>query len=216
MTTTGQAIEDEATVTPHVRELLPVASARVTWSALGQEIAQLRWSTILALLASVGATLAGLVGPWALGRLVDDVIDRAGAPAIVRVTVLLVGSAIAAAVLTMLGFWAITHVGATVLARLRERVVDRALRHPSARLEKVGSGDLLTRVGDDVAVVTDALISLGPLLVSSLLTVVLTLVGIASLDWRLAVAGAAALPIYVIGRGGTFRARRRCMRRNGR
>ncbi len=199
MTTTGQAIEDEVTVTPHVRELLPVASARATWSALGQEIAQLRWSTILALLASVGATLAGLVGPWALGRLVDDVIDRAGAPAIVRVTVLLVGSAIAAAVLTMLGFWAITHVGATVLARLRERVVDRALRLPSARLEKVGSGDLLTRVGDDVAVVTDALISLGPLVVSSLLTVVLTLVGIASLDWRLAVAGAAALPIYVIG-----------------
>jgi ATP-binding cassette subfamily C protein len=193
------AVDDQPAATPKVRELLPVASARATWSALGHEIAQLRGRTTLALLASVGATLAGLVGPWALGRLVDDVIDRAGAPAIVRVTVLLVGSAIAAAVLTMLGFWAITHVGASILARLRERVVDRALRLPSARLEKVGSGDLLTRVGDDVAVVTAALITLGPLLVSSLLTVVLTLAGIASLDWRLALAGAAALPIYVVG-----------------
>lgn len=194
MTTT----RDEADVsTAVVRELLPVASSRRTWAMLGSEVAKLRGLTTLALLASVGATLAGLVAPWALGRLVDDVIEKTGAPAVVRVVVLLLGSAVMAAVLTMLGFWAITHVGATVLARLRERVVDRALRLPSARLERVGSGDLLTRVGDDVAVVTDALISLGPLVVSSLLTVVLTLAGIASLDWRLALAGAVALPVYV-------------------
>ncbi len=185
------------TTSAPARELLPVASARHTWSVLGHEVARLRGMTVLALLASVGATVAALVGPWVLGTLVDDVIDGADASAVVRSVALLVASALAAAVLTMFGFWAITHVGATVLARLRERVLDRALRLPSARLERVGSGDLLTRVSDDVAVVTDALIALGPLVVTSLLTTVLTLVGIANLDWRLALAGALALPVYV-------------------
>ena len=38
-----------------------------------------------------------------------------------------------------------------MLADLRERVVERALRLPAERVERAGRGDLLARVGDDVA-----------------------------------------------------------------
>ena len=45
-------------------------------------------------------------------------------------------------------------VGETVLARIREKVIDRVLQLPAPVLDKVRTGDLLSRVGDDVASMT--------------------------------------------------------------
>ncbi|HEY8790013.1 MAG TPA: ABC transporter ATP-binding protein, partial [Actinopolymorphaceae bacterium] len=91
------------------------------------------------------------------GKPIGEVLSVATSDATRAATFLRVGPAFVAAscalVVAAVVLLSIDVVlGATVLARLRERVVDRALRLPSARLERVGSGDLLTRVGDDVAV----------------------------------------------------------------
>src|SRR5699024_7740405 len=58
--------------------------------------------------------------------------------------------------------------------RLRERVMERVLHMRADHVERVRIGDLLSRVGDDVAVVTNAIARNGPEVVTALAVVLLT------------------------------------------
>ncbi|MGW1346562.1 ABC transporter ATP-binding protein [Kribbella sp. NPDC002412] len=177
--------------------LLPVAGPRATWAVLWQEIRRLPGLSVLAALVITVASAAGLVAPWALGVLVDDIADGADRSAVVRVVVMIGGAALVSGLLTAVGVTLVARVGETVLARIRERVVERALQLPAPMLDKVRTGDLLSRVGGDVASVAAALTEVGPALLSASLTIALTAVGMFALDWRLGLAGLLALPMYV-------------------
>jgi ATP-binding cassette subfamily C protein len=173
-------------------QLLPVATGR---RVVADELRARPLAASLTALTAVCAAAAGLVAPTVLGRLVDAV-DR-GEGTIWPFVWALLGAALLSAVLTGLSAVLIARLGETVLARLREKVVDRALHLPSATLDRVRGGDLLSRVGDDVAKVAEAVTSALPQVAGAGLTVLLTLVGLGALDWRLALAGMVALPLYV-------------------
>jgi ATP-binding cassette subfamily C protein len=177
--------------------LLPIAGPRATWAVLWQEIRRLPGLSVVAAVVITVASAAGLVAPWALGVLVDDIAGGADRSAVVRVVALIGGAALVSGVLTAVGVTLVARVGETVLARIREKVIDRALQLPAPVLDKVRTGDLLSRVGDDVASVAAALTEVGPALLSASLTIVLTTVGMFALDWRLGLAGLLALPMYV-------------------
>ncbi|SSC23721.1 ABC transporter type 1, transmembrane domain, partial [Klenkia terrae] len=176
-------------------QLLPVATGRRAGRVVADELRARPLAASLTALTAVCAAAAGLIAPTVLGRLVDAV-DR-GEGTIWPFVWALLGAALLSAVLTGLSAVLIARLGETVLARLREKVVDRALHLPSATLDRVRGGDLLSRVGDDVAKVADAVTSALPQVAGAGLTVLLTLVGLGALDWRLALAGMVALPLYV-------------------
>ncbi|ADU10082.1 ABC transporter ATP-binding protein [Micromonospora aurantiaca] len=180
------------------RTLLPVASARQTWTTLGAQFRARPSLSAAAATVLVVAAAGGLVAPWVLGRLVDDVIADAPVSRIAGRVAVIAGAAVFTGLLTALGAALASRLGETVLARLRERVLDRALHLPSATLERVGTGDLLARVGDDVAVVTNVIAVSGPAFVGALLSVVLTVFGLVALDWRLGLAGLVAAPAYAL------------------
>ncbi len=69
---------------------------------------------------------------------------------------------------------------------------------PSARVEQVGRGDVLSRVGDDVAVLSKGIRMAIPTIFSAGVLVVIATVGMFGLDWRLGLAGAGALPAYAL------------------
>ncbi|GAA1572221.1 ABC transporter ATP-binding protein [Kribbella hippodromi] len=178
--------------------LLPVAGPRATWSVLWQELRKRPWLSLLAALVITGASVAGLVAPWALGALVDAIAGGGDKHAIVRVVLMIGLAAALGGVLTALGVTLVARVGETVLARIRERVLDRVLQLPAPTLEKVRTGDLLSRVGDDVASVASALTEVGPSVLGAALTILLTVGGMFALDWRLGLAGLLAVPMYFL------------------
>ncbi|WP_182523666.1 ABC transporter ATP-binding protein [Nocardioides dongkuii] len=148
-----------------------------------------------AMFALVGA--AGLVGPWQLGRIVD-LVTRGGTASDVAVAAAwIAGAAVVTAVATTLSVGFLARAAEPALAELREDVLDRALRLETEELEAAGSGDLLSRVSDDVRVLAGSLTDAVPLLVNSVVTILFTVVGLAALDWRLGLAGLAAAPFYV-------------------
>lgn len=195
--------------------LLPTASARRTWAVLGDGIRRTGWSTPLALATVLAGSAAGLVAPWVLGQMVDGISAGEGPDTVLRSVALIVVSGLLGGLLVGVGGWLVSRVGETVLARLRERVMDRVLRMPATRLERVRIGDLLSRVGDDVAVVTTSIARNGPDVVVALATVLLTAAGMTALDWRLGLAGMLALPVYALAvrwylpRSGPYYARER-------
>jgi ATP-binding cassette subfamily C protein len=164
---------------------------------LWREIRRLRGLSLVAAVVITGASAAGLVAPWALGVLVDDIAAGADRSAVVRVVLLIGVAALVSGVLTAVGVTLVARVGETVLARLREKVLDRVLQLPAPVLDKVRTGDLLSRVGDDVSAVATALTQIGPVLLSASLTIVLTAAGLFALDWRLGLAGLLSLPMYL-------------------
>ena len=92
---------------------------------------------------------------------------------------------------------------------MREQVVDRVLRSRWDRSSAPVAVTSLARVGDDVGVIAEAVRNVLPALVGSALTIVLTIVGLAVLDWRLALAGLCAVPIQIPRCAGTCACRRR-------
>ncbi|WP_433493501.1 ABC transporter ATP-binding protein [Micromonospora sp. CA-248089] len=188
------------TADPHTadRPLLPIASARQTWATLGAQFRARPGLSAAAATVLVAAAAGGLVAPFVLGRLVDDVIADAPVSRIAGRVAVIAAAAVLTGLLTALGAALASRLGETVLARLRERVLDRALHLPSATLERAGTGDLLARVGDDVAVVTNVIAVSGPSFVGALLSVVLTVFGLVALDWRLGLAGLVAAPAYAL------------------
>ena len=142
--------------------------------------------------------LAGLVAPWMLGRMVDLV--GAGSPEsdIITAGVWILGAALVAGAAGAVSIHLLARVAEPALAELREEVLDRALHLDTQRLEESGSGDLVSRVGDDVRLIGGSMADVVPLMLNSVIAIVFTTAGLMALDWRLGLAGLFAAPFYVM------------------
>ncbi|GHH53778.1 multidrug ABC transporter permease [Streptomyces candidus] len=180
------------------RELLPVASGAQTRAAVGVLLRRHRLAAVGALAVLVVGTAIGLLTAPLLGRIVDLVVERRGAGSLVLPMVLLLVVAVTRGIATAVGTSLVARLGETVLAGLRERFVERALHLPLERVEKAGSGDLTSRVTGDVALMAKAVRQALPEFGTAALTIVLTLVGLAVLDWRFLLAVLVVVPIHVL------------------
>ncbi|MGN6693215.1 MAG: ABC transporter ATP-binding protein [Aquihabitans sp.] len=185
------------TATEHAATLLPTASAAATRRSL---ITRLRPHR--AALAASGALFlmraaAGLVLPLALGVVVDAVVDGDGASAITGPAIAIVLATLVEGASALGGTALSARAFLPALADLREEVLDRALQVPLADVEQAGIGDLTARVDGDVAAVNEAIQEAFPTVLESVLAIATTIVGLAFLDWRLALAGLCAAPIQL-------------------
>ncbi|MFC0431830.1 ABC transporter ATP-binding protein [Kutzneria buriramensis] len=179
------------------RELLPVADGRRIRAVVGELLGRAKGRTVAAFAILVGATAIGLLTARLLGGVVDLVVAHRPAAELVPPVVGLVVVAVTQAAAAAVGVSLVARLGETILAELRERFVERALGLPLDQLERAGSGDLTARVTNDVSVVADAVRRAMPELGRSLLTVVLTFMALAVLDWRFLLAALVAVPIQV-------------------
>ncbi|WP_067816270.1 ABC transporter ATP-binding protein [Actinomadura kijaniata] len=177
--------------------LLPTASGARVRAVLGELVRPHRELAAAGFTVLAAATGVGLVTAPALGRVVDIVADHRPASAVTPVAVLLVAVAVVQGLATAAGLSLVSRLGETVLARLRERFVERALSLPLAEVERAGTGDLTARVTGDVSLVAEAVRRALPELVRSSLAIVLTLAAMALLDWRFLLAALVALPVQV-------------------
>ncbi|WP_406290004.1 ABC transporter ATP-binding protein [Streptomyces sp. NBC_00209] len=156
------------------------------------------WLTTATLLTTVAGAALQVVPVLLLGQVVDGVVDGGSRTVLVRVGALMVAAALLGAAATAASTYLIGRLGADLLATLREGAVRAVLGMPSARLEQVGRGDVLSRVGDDVAVFSRGIRSAVPTVFSAGVLVAIATVGMFGLDWRLGLAGAGALPAYAL------------------
>lgn len=178
--------------------LLPVASAGATWALLGRELRGRLPATAATLAVGLLAAGASVLSIYQLGVLVDEL--RADSPPAVLVPIgaTIAAAAVVAGIGTGLSTYLISRLGEQLLADLRERTVARVLALPVTTLERAGTGDLLARVGADVATINKAVTDVVPTVLSSVLLSVLTVVGMAGIDWRFGLVGLVAVPLYVV------------------
>ncbi|MFC4080708.1 ABC transporter ATP-binding protein [Amycolatopsis samaneae] len=178
-------------------QLLPTANGRRIRAVTGELLGRAKLLTAGSFTVLAGATAIGLLTAPLLGRIVDLVSGHRAAADLVPPVLALVVVALAQAIATALGMSLVSRLGETMLAELRERFVERALRLPLEQVEHAGSGDLTARVTNDVSVVADAVRRALPQLARSVLTIALTLAALAVLDWRFLLAALVAAPIQL-------------------
>jgi ATP-binding cassette subfamily C protein len=177
------------------RELLPVATGARVRAVVASLLREHRTRAIAAFGVMVFATAIGAAVAPLLGHIVDTV--TAGRDALLMPVMWLVIVALSQGLTTALGVGMIARLGETMVATLRERFVSRAVTLPLEQVERAGSGDLTSRVTNDVTVVADVVRNAMPELARAALTIVLTLGGLAILDWRFMLAALLAAPIQL-------------------
>nr|WP_156325303.1 ABC transporter ATP-binding protein [Nonomuraea sp. SBT364] len=156
------------------------------------------WLTAATALTTVAGAALAVLPVLLLGQVVDGVIEGEPQSILVTIGVLMVAAALLGAAATAASTYLIGRLGADLLATLREAAVRAVLGMPSARIEQVGRGDVLSRVGDDVAVLSKGIRTAVPTVFSAGVLVVIATAGMFGLDWRLGLAGAGALPAYAL------------------
>jgi ATP-binding cassette subfamily C protein len=196
-TVNGEGRTMEATSTRD-RELLPIATGAQALTALGTLLRGHRVLVVSAVTVLLIGTGIGLLTAPLLGHIVDLVVDQRGPDALTVPMLLLVAVAVGRGAVTAAGSSLIARLGETVLAGMRERFIERALRLPLERVEQAGSGDLTSRVTTDVSVIAKTVRYALPEFSRSVLTIALTLVGLAVLDWRFLLVVLLAVPVHIL------------------
>ncbi|MFC5831605.1 ABC transporter ATP-binding protein [Nonomuraea insulae] len=131
------------------REILPVADRKQVRAYARRLTLKYPRQLAFTLLLHGLAAVAGLVVPWQLGDLVQNL--QYGAEVNVTVVAAAIGAFLLLQGLLMrYAVLASAKLGEKVLAELREEFVDRVLGLPLSTVERAGSGDLITRTSRDV------------------------------------------------------------------
>lgn len=178
---------------------LPVASGRQTarevWGLSRGYRLRLAGTGLLGTL-STGVDLSV---PVAIGFLVDRVQEgTADLGTVLAATAVMALAAVVGAAGTALTIVLATRIYHAILATLREQLVGRAMTLPQHVVERAGTGDLISRSSDDVTAVADAAPAVIPVLTVTTFTIVVSLGGLAAIDWPYAAALAVVLPVHVL------------------
>jgi ATP-binding cassette, subfamily C, bacterial len=189
----------------------PKRAARV----LVTELTRNRWlagSTVLSLIAEAGVNL---VPPIAIGMIVN-VLAGVDPRSTLTLAIVLLGAAALGTGLAAFAAAALTaRLTEPAVGRLREDALAAAIDADAARIERAGSGDLTERLTADIERLSEAASGTLATFVAAVLSIVVTLFGLAVLGWQFALAGLLAVPIqahtlrWYLGRSGPIFTRAR-------
>ena len=151
----------------------------------------------LAVLHTVAA-VAGLAGPWILGRLVDAVTQGTTAGYVNQVIAIGVVAVIVQAVLIRYAQKASMIFGEAVFAELREDFLETVTTLPLSTVERAGTGDLVARTTNDVNRIQHAVRFGVPRLIVAVVTILLTVVASLLTSPLVAVALFVGVPLMVV------------------
>ncbi|SFE47419.1 ATP-binding cassette, subfamily C [Actinacidiphila alni] len=178
---------------------LPVASGSETARELWRLSRGYRLRLAATGVLGIVSTGVDLIVSVVIGFLVDRVqAGTADLTTVLTATAVMALSAVLGAAGTALTIVLATRVYHSILAALREQLVDDAMTLPQHLVERVGTGDLISRSSDDVTAVADAAPAVIPVLTVTAFTIVVSLGGLAALEWPYAAAFAVVLPVYVL------------------
>ncbi|WP_029289666.1 ABC transporter ATP-binding protein [Cellulomonas sp. HZM] len=144
------------------------------------------------------AAVAGLAGPWILGRLVDAVSDGTTVGYVNSMIAIGAGAVLAQTVLIRFAQRSSMLFGEMVFAELREEFIETVTSLPLSTVERAGTGDLVARTTNDINKLQHAVRFGVPRVVVAVVTITLTVVASLLLSPLVAVAMFVGVPSLVL------------------
>jgi ATP-binding cassette subfamily C protein len=149
------------------------------------------------ILSLIVDALCGLLVPIGIGVAIDVIAGKRPVEALALAIGMLVVAAIVAGVTATTSASLTARVTEPAVAALRESALESVLGADAATVEGAGSGDVVTRLTADVERLSEAASGALAAFIAGALAIGATIVGLAALDWRFAVAGLLAVPIQL-------------------
>ncbi|WP_291475946.1 ABC transporter ATP-binding protein [Corynebacterium sp.] len=177
---------------------LPTATAAQARVFLWERLHPHRGTAMAAGVVALATSACVLVPPLATGRIIDR-ISEPGATFgdVLTPLALIMASLLLGAVLSWWGAVLFARVAEPTVATLREDVVSHALALEPGVIEKAGTGELVSRVGDDSRLISTAVSTVLPQVLAAGSLLVLSVPGLFSLHWALGLAGLVGVPMYI-------------------
>ncbi|MFF7655392.1 ABC transporter ATP-binding protein [Streptomyces sp. NPDC007983] len=146
----------------------------------------------------VGASaLVSVASPFLLREILDDAIPERRTGLLTLLALGMIAAAVVNSVFGVLQTLISTTVGQRVMHDLRAAVYDRLQRMPLAFFTRTRTGEVQSRIANDIGGMQATVTSTATSLVSNLTSVVATVVAMLALDWRLTVVSLLLLPLFV-------------------
>ncbi|WP_445326932.1 ABC transporter ATP-binding protein [Solibacillus sp. FSL R7-0682] len=143
------------------------------------------------------STILSLVGPFLIGKTIDDYIVKFDVSGAIRMSLLLAGVYSVSSILTWVQTFIMIRVSQKTIRRLRQQLFEQYQSLPLAFFDKKQQGDLMSRMTNDIENLNAALSQSVIQIVSSSLTIVGTAFALFYLDWRLALVTLIIIPLIV-------------------
>ncbi|ANH90374.1 ABC transporter ATP-binding protein [Streptomyces sp. NPDC057197] len=143
------------------------------------------------------ASLVSVATPFLLKEILDVAIPRGRTGLLSLLAAGMIVSAVLTSVFGVLQTLISTTVGQRVMHDLRTAVYGRLQRMSLAFFTRTRTGEVQSRIANDIGGMQATVTSTATSLVSNLTSVVATIVAMAALDWRLTVVSLLLLPVFV-------------------
>ncbi|MCH7323619.1 ABC transporter ATP-binding protein/permease [Solibacillus sp. MA9] len=143
------------------------------------------------------STLLSLIGPYMIGKTIDDYIVKFNVLGAIRMALILAGVYTASSFLTWAQQFVMIRVSQKTIRRLRQQLFEQYQALPLAFFDQKQQGDLMSRMTNDIENLNAALSQSVIQIVSSFLTIVGTAFALFYLDWRLALVTLTIIPLIV-------------------
>lgn len=143
------------------------------------------------------STLLSLVGPFMIGKTIDNYIMKFDVAGAIRMALILAGIYVASSLLIWAQTFVMIGVSQKTIHRLRQELFEKYQALPLAFFDKRQQGDLMSRMTNDIENLNAALSQSVIQIVSSFLMIVGTAFALFYLDWRLALVTLIVIPLIV-------------------
>ena len=140
----------------------------------------------------------GIGPPLLIKRILDELTGSKNASVVTKLGLLMVGFAFGDALLSLGERWWSARIGEGLIFELRVSLFDHTQRMPIAFFTRTQTGALISRMNNDVIGAQRALTGTLGSVVSNAVTLVVTLVAMAYLEWRLTLLTLVLLPLFIL------------------
>ena len=179
----------------------PEERARYRSKVLTRLVRMLRpyWVMVLGSFILVLVSAASqAAGPMLIGRAVDDVLGTKDKVRLIWIVLGLLGTYLAGMLATRYQFYLMSLAGQRVLAEMRQQVMRHIHKLSLGFLERKETGDLMSRLVNDIDVINNFFSQGLMQAVGALFGLVGVMVAMIALEWRLALATLAILPVMLL------------------
>ncbi|MFS0782037.1 ABC transporter ATP-binding protein [Bacillus sp. 1P06AnD] len=177
--------------------VVKAANPKATLARIWDYVSKQRFSLIMAIGLVILSTLLTLIGPYLIGKIIDDYIIPKDLGGTFKMLVLLGSVYIAASLFSWFQTYVMINISLKTIQTLRLDLFKKLHSLPLRFFDQRSQGDLMSRVTNDIDNLNMALSQSIVQIVSSILTIVGVTIAMFAMNWMLAIVTFIIIPLIV-------------------